>query len=228
MADSGKLASPPPPVPVAPDGPDDPGNFVPSGGVEAVSLVSISDRDLIRQCRAGATEAFGVLVERHQDRLYASLVRILGSAEDAREAVQDAFVHAYQKLDSFQGNAAFSTWLFRIAINAAFSRQRRARRYKASLDGARGGAGYEPADPRPDADPSQPLEQSETQRIVREALAALPEEYRTALVLKEMEGFRYEEIAEIVGVPIGTVRSRIHRARQELREKLRIALKGAT
>ncbi|HEX6986772.1 MAG TPA: sigma-70 family RNA polymerase sigma factor [Planctomycetaceae bacterium] len=188
--------------------------------------MSLSDRDLIRQCRGGAAEAFGVLVERHQDRLYASLLRMLGSADEAREAVQDAFVHAYQKLDTFQGNAAFSTWLFRIAVNAAFSRQRRSRRYRTSLDGTRGESAYEPSDHRPDADPSQPLERSETQRIVRDALAALPEEYRTALVLKEMDGFRYEEIAEIVGVPIGTVRSRIHRARNELREKLRIALKG--
>lgn len=191
-----------------------------------MSPVNLSDLDLIRQCRAGTAEAFGVLVERHQDRLYAALVRMLGSTEDAREAAQDAFVHAYQKLDTFQGTAAFSTWLFRIAVNAAFSRRRRSKRYKASLNGTPGETGYEPADGRLDADPSQPLEQSETQKLVREALSALPDDYRTALVLKEMEGLRYEEIAEIVGVPIGTVRSRIHRARHELREKLRIALKG--
>lgn len=191
-----------------------------------MSLVNQSDLELIRQCRAGAVEAFGVLVERHQDRLYAALVRMLGSSEDAREAAQDAFVHAYQKLDTFQGTAAFSTWLFRIAVNAAFSRKRRTKRYRTSLDGGSGETGYDPADARIDADPSQPLEQSETQKLVREALAALPDDYRTALVLKEMDGFRYEEIAEIVGVPIGTVRSRIHRARNELRDKLRIALKG--
>lgn len=191
-----------------------------------MSPVNLSDLDLIRQCRGGAAEAFGVLVERHQDRLYAALVRMLGSAEDAREAAQDAFVHAYQKLDTFQGNSAFSTWLFRIAVNAAFSRRRRSKRYRTSLDGAPGEVGYDPADTRTDADPAQPLEQSETQKLVREALAALPDDYRTALLLKEMDGFRYEEIAEIVGVPIGTVRSRIHRARNELREKLRIALKG--
>ncbi len=191
-----------------------------------MSPVNPSDFELIRQCRAGTAEAFGVLVERHQDRLYAALVRMLGSSEDAREATQDAFVHAYQKLGSFQGTAAFSTWLFRIAVNAAFSRKRRSKRYRTSFDGAHNESAYDPADSRADADPSQPLEQSETQRLVREALAALPEDYRTALLLKEMEGFRYEEIAEIVGVPIGTVRSRIHRARNELRDKLRIAMKG--
>ena len=151
---------------------------------------------------------------------------MLGSSEDAREATQDAFVHAYQKLNSFQGTAAFSTWLFRIAVNAAFSRRRRSKRYRTSLDGLHGEPGYDPADPRADVDPSQPLERAETQKLVREALSALPDEYRIALLLKEMDGFRYEEIAEIVGVPIGTVRSRIHRARNELREKLRIALKG--
>ncbi|MGC1276500.1 MAG: sigma-70 family RNA polymerase sigma factor [Planctomycetaceae bacterium] len=187
-----------------------------------------SDRDLIRKCRDGATEAFGVLVERHQDRLYAGLFRMLGSADEAREAAQDAFVHAYQKLDTFQGNAAFSTWLFRIAVNAAFSRQRRSRKYRTSLNGAGDDAGYDPADHRSHSDPSQPIEQRETQKIVQDALAALPEDFRTALVLKEMEGLRYEEIAEIIGVPIGTVRSRIHRGRKELRQKLRIALKGQT
>ena len=191
-----------------------------------MSPVNLSDRDLIRQSRAGAAEAFGVLVERHQDRLYAALFRMLGSADEAREAAQDAFVHAYQKLHTFQGNSAFSTWLFRIAVNAAFSRKRRSKRYLTTLDGARGESGHELADHRACADPSQSIEQSETQRIVREALASLHEDYRTALVLKEMEGLRYEEIAEIVGIPIGTVRSRIHRARNELREKLRIALKG--
>ena len=187
--------------------------------------LSDSDFDLIRQCRDGTTEAFGILVERHQDRLFAGLCRMLGSAEEAREAAQEAFVHAYQKLDTFQGTAAFSTWLYRIAVNAAFSRQRRTRRYRASLNGTDGAAGYEPVDHRADADPSQPIEQQETQRIVQDALAALPEEFRIALVLKEMEGLCYEEIAEIVGVPIGTIRSRIHRGRNELREKLRIALK---
>lgn len=185
-----------------------------------------SDGELIRQCRAGTAEAFGVLVDRHGDRLYAGLFRLLGSAEDARDASQDAFVHAYQKLDTFHGNSAFPTWLFRIGVNAAFSRRRRSKRYKASLDDARGEYGFELSDHRTGSDPSHSLEQADTQRVVREALAELPDEYRAALVLKEMEGFRYEEIAEILEIPIGTVRSRIHRARNELREKLRIALKG--
>lgn len=191
-------------------------------------LVTFSDRDLIGQCRQGRAEAFGELVERHQDRLYAAMLRMLGSADEAREAVQDAFVHAYQRLDGFRGDAAFSTWLFRIAVNAAFSRHRRKKRHKTSLDDARAAAGFEPPDAHADADPSFHLEQTETQDLVRAALAALPDDFRTALVLKEIEGFRYEEIAEIVGVPIGTVRSRIHRARNELREKLRVALKGQT
>jgi RNA polymerase sigma-70 factor (ECF subfamily) len=188
--------------------------------------VNPSDGELIRQCRAGAREAFGVLVDRHGDRLYAGLFRVLGSAEDARDAAQEAFVHAYQKLDTFHGNSAFSTWLFRIALNAAFSGQRRSKRYKSSLDGARNEFGYELSDHRSGSDPTHSLEQSDTQRVVRDALAELPEEFRAALVLKEMEGLRYEEIAEVLNVPIGTVRSRIHRARNELREKLRIALKG--
>lgn len=186
-----------------------------------MSLVSLSDAELIQQSRAGEREAFGQLVERHQQRLFAGMVKMLGSSEDAREAVQEAFILAYQKLDTFQGKAAFPTWLHRIAINAAISRKRREKHGTLSLNHD----SHHPADPvdrRAGADPTSPVEQQETQIIVRQALDALPDEFRIVLILKEFEGYRYEQIAEIVGIPLGTVRSRIHRARSELREKLRV------
>ena len=182
-----------------------------------------TDADLIRQCRAGRTAAFGTLIERHQDRLYASVLGMLGSADAATEAVQDAFVLAWQKLDTFEGHAAFSTWLFRIAVNAAFTHLRKRKRQRI-ITGS-GPQTFEPPDLRPEADPAARLERDEAQQLVRNSLDSLPDDYRIVLILKEMEGYRYDEIAELTGVPIGTVRSRLHRARCELREKLRVALK---
>ena len=186
--------------------------------------VKVQDQELIDECLAGQTDAFGQLVVRYQDRLYNTLVNVLGSSDDARDVAQEAFVHAFQKLATFRGHAAFYSWLFRIALNAAMSHKRKRRRTVVSVEAAREQAGIEPIDPRSDNRPSHALELSERQAAVRSALAQISKEYRTVLVLKEMDGLKYEEIAEIVGCPIGTVRSRIHRARSELREKLRILL----
>jgi len=187
--------------------------------------VKTEDQELIDECLAGHTEAFGQLVVRYQDRLYNTLVNVLGSADDALDISQEAFIHAFQKLATFRGQAAFYSWLFRIALNAAISQKRKNRRMSVSIDRARDQAGIEPADPRDDNQPSYRVELTERQALVRSALSQISAEYRTALVLKEMDGLKYEEIAEIVGCPIGTVRSRIHRARTELRGKLRILLK---
>jgi RNA polymerase sigma-70 factor (ECF subfamily) len=190
--------------------------------------VSTDDQHLIQECLAGRTEAFGRLVLRYQDRLYNTLVNVLGSADDARDVAQDAFVHAFTKLGTFRGHSAFYSWLFRIAMNAAISQKRKTRRVPVSVEAAREQAGVEPSDTHLDNHPSHSLETSERQAAVRAALAELSEEYRTVLVLKEMEGLKYEEIAEIVGCPIGTVRSRIHRARYELRCKLEPWLRDQT
>ena len=111
------------------------------------------------------------------------------------------------------------------AIRLIVSERRKSRRPSASLDATRERIGYEPPDARPDGQPSHFLEQAERQALVQQALSQLTDEYRTVLVLKEIEELKYEEIAEIVGCPIGTVRSRIHRARLELHEKLRILFK---
>lgn len=188
-----------------------------------MSLERLSDDDLIQRSRAGEREAFGELVKRHQQRLFHGVVKVLGSADAARDAVQEAFILAFQKLETFQGNSAFSTWLFRIAFNAAMSEKRRTRREVASVeDGGENSVNL--ADFRSGADPRTPIETRETQELVQAALRALPEDFRVVLVLKEFEGYCYEEIAAVVGIPVGTVRSRIHRARNELREKLRAGI----
>jgi len=182
--------------------------------------VSSDEKHLIHECLAGRTEAFGKLVVRYQDRLYNALYRILGSADDARDVSQEAFVHAFQKLKTFQGNSAFYSWLFRIALNAAASQKRKARRETTSIDAVRERSGREPTDCHPQNRPSHAMELAERQAVVQAALAQLSIEFRTPLILKEIEEMRYDEIASILGCPIGTVRSRIHRARAELRIKL--------
>lgn len=201
------------------------GNSADGEGVSNLTAVNSDDQQLIEECLSGRNEAFGELVLRYQDRLFHSLLYVTGATDQAQDVTQEAFVHAFTKLSTFRGESAFYSWLFRIAMNAAVSRKRRDRRMSASLDAARENAGHEPTDAHPFSEPSYPVEVSERQALVRAALAELSEEYRTVLVLKEMEDLRYEEIAEIVGCPIGTVRSRIHRARSELREKLAVLFK---
>ncbi len=201
------------------------GNSASDSSVLASNAVNNDDLQLIEECLSGRSEAFGELVVRYQDRLFHTLLYVTGAADQAQDVAQDAFVHAFAKLSTFRGESAFYSWLFRIAMNAAVSRKRRDRRMSASLDAARENSGHEPVDGHPFSQPSHSMEVSERQALVRAALAELSEEYRTVLVLKEMEDLRYEEIAEIVGCPIGTVRSRIHRARSELRERLAVLFK---
>lgn len=185
-----------------------------------VTAVNKNDDELIADCLQGQTPAFGQLVVRYQNRLFNTLINVLGSVEDARDVAQDAFVHAFQKLHTFHGRSAFYSWLFRIAMNTAISQKRKPHRVTVSIDAVRDQSGLEPTDSHPQARPEFSLETSERQALVRTALAELSEEHRVVLVLKEIEGLKYEEIAAIVECPVGTVRSRIHRARTELREKL--------
>jgi RNA polymerase sigma-70 factor (ECF subfamily) len=179
------------------------------------------DARLIAEALAGHTVAFSQLVQKYQDRLYTTMVHVMGSRDDAHDVVQDAFVQAYVKLSTFQGTSAFYTWLFRIAYNTALSSHRR-RRNVESVDKIRELGGGEPIDQGPS--PSSRLEQQERVNQVQTALAALSEEHRTILVLREMDNFEYDVIAEMLDVPVGTVRSRISRARVQLREELKKVL----
>jgi len=182
--------------------------------------VSADDHELIDSCLGGDTAAFGELVRRYQDRLYNTVYRLVENAEDAQDVVQEAFLHAYQSLDSFKGDSLFFTWLYRIAFNSAIS-LRRKKRVVLSIDGARNGEpGVDPADPSEMTRPGHSLEQQEQERRVHRALARLSPEHRAVLVMKDMEGQKYELMAEVLQVPIGTIRSRLHRARLELRELL--------
>jgi RNA polymerase sigma-70 factor (ECF subfamily) len=178
------------------------------------------DQRLISECREGNTAAFGELVSRHQDRLFNSVLRLVKSAEDARDVVQEAFISAYQSLHSFKGDALFFTWLYRIAMNTAISLKRKQKpTLRIGGDGDEQ-TGIEPADSSALSRPGYAIEMAEEERIVHEALAKLSSEHRAVLVMKDMEGMKYEDMAEILGVPIGTIRSRLHRARLEMRDIL--------
>ena len=179
-----------------------------------------SDQELIAATLARDTAAFGELVSRYQNRLYGALIHMTGSAEDAKDVAQEAFVLAFQKLATFRGDSQFYSWLFRIAMNASVNFRRKNRSLGASIEATKERVGLEPIDPCRDTQPDQPMEQAERQRIVREALAQMTEEFRIPLVMAEMEEMKYEEIAELLKCPIGTVRSRIFRGRQELIERL--------
>ena len=180
------------------------------------------DHSLVQAYRAGRTEAFEVLVKRYQQRLYPTILRLVGSAEDAEDILQDTFVRAFEKLDQFQGDSSFYTWIYRIAVNLALSGHRR-RRIRANLrfrHRPSRSQGLEPADESSDSDPSAPMERAERERIIAAALNRLSPEHRAIVVMKDYDGHRYEEIGAILNIPVGTVRSRLHRARCELRDRL--------
>ena len=176
------------------------------------------DVTLVSASRAGDSESFGILVRRYQDRIYPTLLRLTGCAEDARDLLQETFFRAYQKLGRFHGDSSFYTWVYRIAVNLTLSDRRKKRLpIHGSLDP---GEGNEPSSDPSLSEPSRPVEAAERDALVHAALQALAPDHRAVVVLKDLDGMRYEEIAEILSIPVGTVRSRLHRARAELRERL--------
>jgi RNA polymerase sigma-70 factor (ECF subfamily) len=179
-----------------------------------------SEADLIRRAQRGELDAFNRLVELHQRVTYNLCLRMLGNGGRAEDATQDAFLSAYRHIGSFKGTS-FRPWLMRIASNACTDElRRRARRPALSLDAPPAGDG----DPLDVADPAAGPEatalSSEVQALVQAALLRLPDDQRLAVVMCDMQGFAYEEIAEAMGTSIGTVKSRIARGREKLRREL--------
>ena len=169
---------------------------------------------LISRARGGDREAFGELVEQYRDNVYRLAYRMCGNAYDADEAAQEAFVAAWRALPNFRGDAKFSTWLYRLTTNAAIDVMRREKRHQTVGDG-------EMVDLADDADsPQETVERTEQQETVQKALATLSEEYREVLLLRYMEELDYAEIAEVLQLPSGTVKSRINRAKAALKTAL--------
>lgn len=188
----------------------------------------IDDRELVERFQRGDESAFDALVRRHSGRAYAIAYGLLGNREDAEEVAQDVFIRVYRALDKFRGDSEFSTWMYRIATNLAKNKYRwnKSRGSKvtdslqAPIDGTEGSDALyrEVSDDR--MTPDEAIQVAELERRTREEMEKLPDVYREALMLRNVKGLSYEEIAELLGCKIGTVKSRINRAREELRIKL--------
>lgn len=185
------------------------------------------DERLISETLAGDCQAFGRLVAKYQDRLFSSMCAMVRNETDAQDVVQDALVMAYRKLHLFSGRSSFYTWLFQVARNVAISKLRSQKRL-VSLNGmpddASPGTSLDVEDRGPA--PEDRLRREEDIEMLRTALERLTEEFRSILVLREMEDLDYEQIAEVLEIPVGTVRSRLHRARAQLREELESLMKA--
>jgi RNA polymerase sigma-70 factor (ECF subfamily) len=184
--------------------------------------LSDSDELLVRRAQSGDTEAFGTLVERYMRRAYFAALGLVGSPEDARDLSQEAFARALRHRKKIDPERPFYAWLYQILRRLCFNfnRNRRSRRVK--LDDASEWLA-EQADARaPAPRPDRALERAEARRRVLAAIDSLPERDREVLVLKEFEGLRYREIADLLGIPIGTVMSRLYAARKRLAAALEV------
>lgn len=176
------------------------------------------DRELVERARAGERSAFDLLVARYQRRLLRLVLRLLRDQAEAEDVVQETFLRAYRALPRFRGDAAFYTWLYRIALNGARNAILR-RRQRAAPQGVT--PAQLPAPVGEVGTPESLLLSKQVMQTVDAAMEALPLELRTAIVLREIEGLSYEEIAQIMECPLGTVRSRIYRAREAIARRLR-------
>jgi len=177
------------------------------------------ERKLLERIRAGDVEAYGVLVRKYESRVYAVLLGMVRNTEDARELAQKAFIRAYEKLDRFEGNSSFYTWLYRIAFNMAIDfKRRQARRPEDEYDDTRGMQTALPS--APDEQPEDEVRRARLRQALVSAIDDLPKDQRAVVVLREVEGLSYREIAEILDVPEGTVMSRLFYARKKLQQVL--------
>jgi len=183
---------------------------------------------LVARAKAGDRTAFDGLVEAYAPRIYNIALRITGSRDEAQDCVQDAFVRAFSALRHFRGEAAFSTWLYRVAVNVANDA---CRRLKSQPMLASELAGPGPDDPAPDLggmshhrhsadDAGEQLARAQRRDLVLTAIRSLPEHHRAVIVLCDLQGLSYEEVAQVMGTRVGTVKSRLNRARLALKERL--------
>ncbi len=186
------------------------------------------DQELVRRVQQGDKKAFDVLVMKYQQRIVKLISRYVRDQDEVLDVAQEAFIKAYRALPRFRGDSAFYTWLYRIAINTAknylVAQGRRPPATDVDAEEAvyvEGGARLSDRDT-----PEQLVQRDEVERVIFDTIDGLPEELRTAITLREMEGLSYEEIAETMDCPIGTVRSRIFRAREAIEIKLKPLLES--
>jgi RNA polymerase sigma-70 factor (ECF subfamily) len=184
--------------------------------------VSAEDRTLIRRCLRGDRKAYEALLHRYQDPVYNFCHRMVRDSGQAEDIAQEAFVRTLTRLEQYDERYSFASWVFKIASNLCIDHLRKSRRIAYSLDEeigtADGSYRREPAGLGPD--PADRTHAAEQMRLLDEAVADLPEHYRVILLLRHREDLSYEEIARILDLPIGTVKIRIHRAREQVKRRL--------
>lgn len=187
------------------------------------ALQQMSDEDLMSQFQAGTVEAFNILVERYSDRLMQYLYRFLGDMKRCEDLLQETFLRVHRNRHSYRRIAKFSTWLYTIAGNLARSeyRKRKRRRLYSLQSVNRDDEEYEVEVPDETFSPDKHTESTIQDFYIQEALKQIPEEFREVVVLRDVQQLAYEEIAEITGLPMGTVKSRINRGRTKLQVLLK-------
>ena len=192
----------------------------------ATDRSSLSDQDLVEQIKAGEEAAFEALLDRYQGRVYRLVLSLTKNPEDAEEVLQDVFLSVYRKLTSFDGRSTFSTWLYRIAVNTALMKLRGRGPVQESIEEHLPQFTEDGRHTRMVVDwtqgPEELLLRKERAQVVREAIEALPPDYKVVLILRDLEGLSNEEVAEVVGTSVSAVKARLHRARLVLRGKLEL------
>ena len=192
----------------------------------ALDLIRSSDHDLVALARSGSELAYRELLDRYQRPVFSLVYRMVRDRELAEDLAQETFVKVFNRLDRYNPRYKFSSWIFKIASNLAIDTLRKKAPVTVSLEGSRHAQTVEEADATRitvasgGENPEELLEAKELGEEIERAIGKLRPEYRTAIVLRHVEGRPYEEIAEILDVPLGTVKTHIHRARAELREQL--------
>ncbi|MFA0809956.1 RNA polymerase sigma factor RpoE [Microbulbifer epialgicus] len=189
---------------------------------------SMSDRELVERVQKGDKRAFDLLVLKYQHKIVAVVSRFIKDHSEVQDVTQEAFIKAYRALANFRGDSAFYTWMYRIAINTAknhlVSRSRRPPSSDVDLEDAEFYSGADLL--RDNETPENQMFRDQLERAVHRAIRALPEDLRSAVTLRELEGLSYEEIAEVMGCPVGTVRSRIFRAREAIDRTVQAVMAG--
>ncbi len=200
-----------------------------SGAQEASGkgAISFEDETLVDRCRKGDMQAFGLLVAKYQDRILNMVYRMCGRWADAEELAQETFLKALERIGQFRGHSGFYTWLFRIAANLTISHRRRAGRIGFNslnagddMENTQADALTAELSARRNPAPHAAAEAAEQHRRVYEALDSLEDDFRLVVVLRDIEEMDYSQIAKVLDLPAGTVKSRLHRARCMLKEKL--------
>jgi len=196
------------------------------GKADAGGTVGFDDAALVQKARRGDMEAFAALVAKYQDRVFNVVFRMCSRREDAEELAQETFLRALERISQFRGQSRFYTWLFRIAANMVISHRRRSGRIKfQSLSGLEElpptqAAALTRAAGKPGPSPQAAVVAAETKRRIEDALGQLDDQMRLVVVLRDVEDMEYSQMADVLNVPVGTVKSRLHRARCALKEKL--------